>query len=87
MASQDMQRHIGDMSITNDRCIGAMSTEWTYTNQPLVPPHILGPGKNRSLDSYDLSGAECSVQYIAKRLSCRILNIWLPYSVVKLRVL
>jgi len=45
IASQDMQSHIGDKLITINRYIGAQSTELTYTNQPLLRQHCLGPGR------------------------------------------
>jgi len=45
MTSWDMQSHIRDKSITNNGYIGAQSTKWTYTNQPLVRSHFLGLGK------------------------------------------
>jgi len=77
ITSRDMQSHIRDKSITNNRYIGAQSTQWTYTKQSLVRPHFLGLGK------WDL-GFICpewrgilSVQYMANPLSCRILYIWL----------
>jgi len=77
ITSRDMQSHIRDKSTTNNRYIGAQSTECTYRNQPLVRPHFPGLGK------WDL-GFICpewrrilSVQYMANQLSGRILNIWL----------
>jgi len=42
MTSRGVQSHIRDKSITNDSYIGAQSTEWTCTNQPLFRPHLLG---------------------------------------------
>jgi len=72
-----MQSHIGDMLVANDQYIGVQSTEWTYTNQPLLQLHFLGLGQ------WDL-GFICpewrrilSVRYMAIQLSCRILYIWL----------
>jgi len=41
----DMQSHIGDKLITNNGYIGALSTEWTYTNQPSVWLHFLALGR------------------------------------------
>ena len=87
MASQDMQSHMRDKSITNDHYITVLSTKWTYTSQLLVQPHFLCQGK------YDL-GFICPkwrrilcLQFMAKLLSCRLLYIWLQWRVVKLRVL
>jgi hypothetical protein len=42
MTSRDMQSHIRNRSITNNRHIRAQSTKWTWTNIPLVHPHLLG---------------------------------------------
>jgi len=87
MASRDMQGHMRDKSLTNDRYIGVLSTKWTYMNQPLGRPHSLCMGE------WDL-GFICpkwrrilSGQYVAKLLSCRSSYIWLRYIVVKLSVL
>jgi len=87
MTSRDMQSQIRDTSITNNQYIGAQSREWTYKNQPFVQPHFLGLGK------LDL-GFICpewrgilSIRYMSKQLTCRILYIWLQWSVVKWRVL
>jgi len=45
MVSRDMKCHLRDMSLTNSRCIGFLSTKWTYTNQPLVRPQSLCLGE------------------------------------------
>jgi len=45
MASRDMQSHIGNTSLTNNHYITALSTKWTYTNQSLPRPPLLGLGK------------------------------------------
>ena len=45
MRFQDIQSHIGDCSVTNNRYIGTLSTEWTHMNQPCLQPHLLGLGK------------------------------------------
>jgi len=45
MASWDKQGHMRDKSLTNNRFIGVLSTEWTYTNRPLVRPHSLCLGE------------------------------------------
>jgi len=69
MTSQDMQSHIRDRSRRNNRFIGALSTEWAYTNQPSVQPHFLGLGK---WDHGWICPKWCgilSVRYIAKLLS------------------
>ena len=72
---------------TNDWYIGALLTEWTYTNQPLFQPHFLGLGEYfMGLICPEWCGI-LSIQYMAKQLSWRSLYIWLQQSVVKLRVL
>jgi len=45
MACQHDQSHIRDKLETNNRYIGAMSTEWTYMHQPLFWPRFLGLGE------------------------------------------
>jgi len=45
MASRDMQGHMMNKSLTNNRYIGVLSTEWTHTNLPLVWPHTLCLGE------------------------------------------
>jgi hypothetical protein len=59
---------------------------WTCTNQPLFRPHLLGLARMGLNICPEWRGI-LSAQYIAKQLSCRILYIWLQYSVVKVRVL
>jgi hypothetical protein len=87
MTSRDMQNHIRDMSVTNDWDIGAQFTEWTYTNQPLYRPQLLVWCEcNLRFKCPEWCGI-LSIQYMAKRFSCRILYIWLQLGVVKLRVL
>jgi len=87
MASWDMQGHMTDMILNNNRYIGVMSTEWTDMNQPSVRPRSL------CLGEWDL-GFIClercrilSVRYMAKLLSCRSLYIWPQWSVVQISVL
>jgi len=72
---------------TIDWYIGALLTEWTYTNQPLFQPHFLGLGEYfMGLICPEWCGI-LSIQYMAKQLSWRSLYIWLQQSVVKFRVL
>jgi len=87
MASRDMQRHMRDKWLTNDRFIGVLSTEWTYMNQPLVQPQsvCMGPWDLRFI-CLEWHGI-LSVWYMSKLLSCRSLYIWLQYSGVKISVL
>ena len=73
MASQDMEGYMTDKSLPNDQYIGVLSTEWTYTNTPLVRAHSL------CMSEWNW-GFICpewreilSVWYMAKLLSCRSL--------------
>jgi len=87
MASRDMQGHMSDKSLANDGYFWVLSTELTYTNQPLVRPNSLCMGK---WDMAIICLEWCqilSVQYLAKQLSCWSRYIWLQECVVKWRVL
>jgi hypothetical protein len=55
-ASRHMWSHTWYKWVTNDWYIGILSTEWTYTNQPLFRAHLLFLGP-RGLTTYVLSGA------------------------------
>jgi hypothetical protein len=65
-ASQDMQSHILDKLVTNDWYIGVLSTEWTYTNQPLFRPHLFGLGRWGLMTICPEWCGILSVQYMAK---------------------
>jgi hypothetical protein len=67
IASQDMQSHMRDKSISNNRHIGSQSTKWTYTKPPLFRPHLLVLGR-MGLTTYVLSGAGYSAFNISAKV-------------------